>query len=437
MRLKTILFAGAVALSITNVKAQGWVEDTITMGPGYGNDVFYSMKNDEAKVSQNNDWHIAFQMTPPGPYGNVSIIANHVQGGVKVYSTHLQASTNFTAVIDSTGYTGSNKELYNSDESWNFGAFNQMASSSNPFDYSWGMYDLNTHEVNGDSLYLVAIPNAVYKVWVQRYDSAPADSVHYRFRIAKIDGSEDTTIKIYRKPNYTDRLFAYYNIATKTVIDREPSRAAWDILFTRYIEYIMPNMPYPVMGVLSNFDVTVAHKYPVLENDTLGYAGYGYSDILKATGSNWKTFDNTTMQWTLADSNYYFIKTKNTGEYYQLQFQGFGGSGNGKVMFRKRYLGVYNPLSVATANAPLSTYKLVPNPAANDVSILIDTKEAVDNARLMVTDFTGRLVYNNVVNVKNGLNAYTINTSALAAGAYIVTLTNGSWKVAEKLVVQH
>src|SRR5690606_3824250 len=94
-------------------------------------------------------------------------------------------------------------------------------------------------------------------------------------------------------------------------------------------------------GVLSNLDVTVYQKDQALEDDTAGFAGYAYNGIINEIGSDWKTFDATTMQWTFADSTYYFVKTNNTNEYYQLHFTGFGGTGNGKAFFKKRLLGTF------------------------------------------------------------------------------------------------
>lgn len=444
MRLKSLLFTAAIAFASSAAMAQSWVTDSVTMGPGYANDVFYSLKNGVAGTAANANWHLAFQTTPQGPYGHVSIFANNTHG-VDVYSLHLGAAANFATLsaADTIGKTGPAHQLFNSDSSWNFGALNKMNNPANVFDYSWGFYDQQTHKVIGDSLYLLMINNGAtttaYKLWVKEYISTPIDSIHWLFRIANFDGSEDTTIKIYRTPNYTDRLFAYYDVTNQTVLDREPSRSAWDILFTRYKEYIpgAPGSPYySVTGVLSNFDVAVAEKVNVGPDDTVGFVSYPYSDIISIIGSDWKTFNMTTFQYELADSTYYFIKTKNTNEYYQLQFTGFN-SANGTVVFGKRYLGAYNPLSVSGLNQPLNTYKLVPNPANNVVSVLVDSKEKMNNTMLVVTDISGRIAFKSFVNVKSGLNAYSINTSGLASGTYVVNLTNGAWKATEKLVVQH
>ena len=200
MRLRSLLLVGAVALSTTTANAQNWVQDSVEMGTGYANDAFYSLKNGSAKVEPNTNWHLAFQMTPPGPYGNVSVIANQVQGGVNVYSLHMAASTNFATLSagDTVGKTGPARQLFNSDSTWNLGAFNRLSDPSDLNDYSWGYYDQQDHDVNGDSLYLITITSGstteAYKVWIQRFMSYPLDSIHWEFRIAKFVGSQPILI---------------------------------------------------------------------------------------------------------------------------------------------------------------------------------------------------------------------------------------------------
>lgn len=440
MKLRHLFFVCAIALSNSSF-AQAWVADTVTMGAGYANDIYYSLKNDEQHTEPNNNWHLGFQMTPQGPYGNVSIFANHVPGGLHIYSTHLKAATNFTTFgyPDTVGLTGMNKELFNSDTSWNIGAFNKMGDASNPFDYSWGKYDQTTHEVVGDSLYLISYAGGDYKLWVKKYISYPADSVAWIFRIAKLDGTQDTTVKIYRLPNYSSRLFAYYNITNQTVIDREPGRFTWDLLFTRYKEYIpgAPGVPYySVAGALTNFDVTVAKKISVgYPADTTGYKGFAYDKKQNAVGSNWKTYVQSANQWYVSDSNYYFIKTKNTNEYWEMKFTYTDGSAGGKMAFSKVLLGTITT-SINQVNSPIIGYHLAPNPATADVNILVDTKEAIKGATVFITDLNGKVVMQSKIDL-SGFAAYKLNVANLSSGTYMVTLTNGNWRVADKLIVQH
>lgn len=454
MKIRSLLAAGLVFGALQS-NAQAWIDDSVSMGaqstppagPAYFNDVHYSLKNGQQLSGANTNWHLAFQTTPQGPYGNVSVFANHVQARVRVFPAHVAASTSFTSFnpADTSTIATNANEVFNTDTSWNFGAFNRMANPANPFDYSWGMYDMSTHEVVGDSLYLLKVGNAFYKFWIQTYVSTPSDSVQWKFRIAKLDGTADTTIRIYRVGGgFADRMFAYYNVNTQTVLDRELPRTNWDILFTRYKEYIpgAPGSPfYNVTGVLSNFDVTVA-EINNLPPDTavLDTINMTFARSMKEIGSDWKTFNNTTMTWTLKDSLSYFIKTKNTNEYYQLQFTGFGGSATGMIYFKKRKVGdIPSPTNVinSTAAQAVNAFFLAPNPAADNAGIVIDTKENIGFSRILVTDLTGRVVYQTAVSLQQGMNAYNLNVSNLPSGTYLVSVSNGSWKVAEKLMVQH
>lgn len=436
MKLKSLLLLGATAFSF-NTYAQTWVADSVEMGASYANDIFYSLKNGQQKSESNTNWHIAFQTLPPlGANSNVSIIANHVAGKVNVYSLHLSATAKFGALTNTD--TIGKVMLYNTDTSWNFGAFNRMNDAGNPFDYSWGAYNMTSHSVVGDSLYLITINNAAYQVWVQEYKSTPSDSISYRVRIADFNGNNDKTIRVYRKNGYTDRNFAYYDVVNDAIRDREPSRTAWDMVFTRAIEFVAagpgPLQPYPVTTVYSNFGVSVAEVND-LNPSTTGYDSKPYLNDIHVIGSDWKKAPMGPGSWTMRDSAHYFIKTNNTNEYYQLHFTNFYGSSNGRAVFEKRKLG--DVTSVKNINTSVAAYSIAPNPAVNETSIMIDAKEAAGNTAIFVTDITGKIVEKHIIKLNAGLNAFRINTSNYASGTYMVTIANGDWKATQKLAVQH
>ena len=47
----------------SNVMAQNpWVNDSVSMGTGSGNDVYYSMSTGTVKSENNKNWHLAFSM---------------------------------------------------------------------------------------------------------------------------------------------------------------------------------------------------------------------------------------------------------------------------------------------------------------------------------------------------------------------------------------
>lgn len=436
MKFKSLLFLGLTVCSLTT-NAQTWITDSVEMGSGYANDVWYSFKNDSIKAEVNSNWHLAFQTLPPiGANSNVSILANHVGGGVKVFSLNLRATTKFGNLVAAD--TVGKKQLYNTDTSWNLGAFNRMNDASNPFDFSWGQYNITSHSVVGDSLYLVLVGTTPYQVWVQEYKSTPADSISYRVRIANFDGSNDKTIRVYRKNGYTDRNFAYYDITNDVIRDREPSRTAWDVIFTRAMEMIPtgPGMsqPYAVTTILSNFGVSVA-EVNELNPSTTGYDAKTYLNDIHVIGSDWKKSPMGPGGWTIRDSANYFIKTKNTNEYYQLHFLSFGGTANGKTVFEKRKLG--DILSVTNVNSAVTAYTIAPNPAVNEANIMLDAKQADANTVIFVTDLSGKVVERHNVKLNAGVNAYRINTAAYNNGIYMITIASGEFKATQKLVVQH
>ncbi|MBN8670248.1 MAG: T9SS type A sorting domain-containing protein [Chitinophagales bacterium] len=440
MKLKSLLFIGASVLGL-NANAQTWVADSVEMGAGYANDVFYSLKNDSISAASNANWHLAFQTLPPiGANSNVSILANHVAGKVNVYSLHMKANGKYGTALTNSDTAGK-IALYNSDTSWNLGAFNRMNNPSDPFDFSWGSYDVTSHSVLGDSLYLITINNDAYQVWVQEYKSTPADSISYLVRIAKFDGTADRQIRIYRKNGYTDRNFAYYDVVNDVIRDREPSRTSWDFVLTRAIEYV-PNpggggySPYPVTTVLTNYGVTVA-EVKDLNPSTTGYATMPYLTDIHVIGSDWKVAPGAPPAlpyWTVRDSSHYFIKTKLTNEYYQLHFTNFYGTSNGRAVFQKRKLG--DVTSVNNVKSPVTAYSIYPNPATTEVTVIVDAKEAA-STMIYVTDMTGKVVDRYNVSQQAGLNGYRINTGAYANGNYLITIATADWKVTEKLSVAH
>lgn len=434
MKKKILLFSMSV-LAAAGIQAQTWVNDSVTMGAGYANDIYYSLANGAVQSSNNQTWALAFQMTPQGPYGNVSIFANHAQKNVSVYSLHLKASTNFATLtaLDTIGKTGDAHKLYNSDTSWNVGAFNRMPNGD-PFNYGWGQYDQMSHNVVGDSLYLVTVGSTAYKVWIKKYVSYPADSVQWQFRIAEMTGAMDNEVRLYRKPGYADDLFAYYNPADNTVADRDPGRSTWDFMFTRYVEYVPGapgNNPYPVMGVASNFGTLVAAVKNV-DDDTAQYQHRTFSKDFHSIGSDWKVFMNPTGPWVVDTGATYFVKSVSSNQYWQLSFTGFSGAST-PIYFRKRSI---QPTSVKAVQSAVSGYSLFPNPATNLASLMIEAKEA-GKAAITVSNLSGQVMLQRELIMQQGLNGFSISTADYPAGTYLVSLSNGTWKTTEKLVVVH
>jgi len=455
MKLRTLLSATLLAVSSASF-AQTWSSDSVAMGAGYANDVFYELRSGSTKLNAGNDWHLAFQMSAFGePNFNASIRANHVKKGMEVYVLSNSAtSTTFSnlSASDTIGKTDAALRLYNNDTSWGTGAFFQNRNLADPFSYGWGEYSgpSGDHSVNGTTIFLVKTSGAAFKLWIQKYVSTPADSIRFIFRVAKLDGTADNSVSLYRKSSnavFTDRLFAYYNMDSNFILNREPSRPTWDMVFTQFLQPVMgPGgmQLYPVTGVLTNQSVEVAEINHVDINDaahTTAYKTYGRTTHIDQIGSDWKTYVNPgpSGYYQIADSTSFFVKTKSDNAYYQMVFTRFDGgspAGQGKIVFSKRYLGTALAVNNVAA-ASLHAWYVSPNPATDNASVMVDAKVATPSARLLVTDMSGRTVLNMPIAIKQGMNAFGINTSALPAGMYAVQVAGGDWKLSTRLVVAH
>ena len=445
MKLKSTLLIIAAAIGL-QANAQPWVADSVEMGAGYGNDIFYNLVSGADVQQPANNWDIAFQMTKFGdPMFNASVRANHNKRDVQVYSLHKQASANFGALTPADTMVVYGTQLLNEDTSWGRGAFTNNKSSA-IFDYGWGVYNGTTHFLDGDSLYLVKANGVFYQLWIQKYVSI--GNVGYWFRVAKWDGTGDKTDSIKRVAPYTDRLFAYYDFASGTFSDREPSRKDWHIMFTQYLKDRVfgsnPSKYQNYVGVLSNIKVKVAPITGVIPNtvNSGNYQAYtpSASVFTNSIGDNWKRFDQGAFKWNIApDTSYIILPDTANGkqEYYHLQFTRFDGSASGKIVFDTRLLATYSVGIDKITGKDAGVFSIYPNPAGSDINIMVDAKQSHSNTALTVTDITGKVMMQTTINLNKGFNAYSVNVAAYPAGTYIVTVANDSWKLSDRIVVQH
>jgi hypothetical protein len=440
MKLKSLLVA---ALSVTafgaNAQHTNWIADTITManngGTTFANDVFYRMDyNGARKTEPNDNWHIAFVGGAGGR--SAAVLGNGAGAGVNVYVLSVAANAKFGTDLTADTVGKKSTPLYNDITTWQVGAFN--ANGAGHPDYGWGVYDALTHNLSGNKVYLVTTPGGDYQVWIEEQIANVGPAMGWKFHVADIDGSnrKDEQILI-QSGGYANKLFAYYNIETKTVLDREPDNHQWDLLFTRYMDEAAPGMMYPYTGILNNTEVIITELRDIDADTANFHDDYLLDDEANIVGRDWKQNGAPVGTDYLLNKVCWFIQSRNNSIYEMEITYATTGAGGAKIGFRKR-LAVWNnpPLSVnnvATTNNKLNIY---PNPATNATNLLI-TAEKAGNVQVLITDVTGKVVKHNQVNLNAGLNALKVNTNELSNGMYIVTVANGNWKIAEKLSVQH
>ncbi len=391
--------------------------------------------------------------------------------------------------FDTTG-VGTWPLLTNSYQTWMQGAFEANRDTSNPYDFGWGAYDVSTHLISGDSIYIIKTVAGDYKaISIDEY----ASSV-YKVTYSNLDKSNKVTKSLNRTP-YDTRNFFYYSIDNDQVKDLEPTSDDWDILFSKY-PVMMPGFgAYPVAGVLTNHNVEVSQvSFAVGGTYSLSdTANYPWSSDISTIGYDWKDAFASIVHDTIV----YFVRDQ-FGNINELQFTEYGGSATGKFGFEVNgnpdsillgagntnqvYYSLQNdsnvavnqdhdwdiaiyaqssfsdlpvrinevggvelyvyPLSdinywnvVGLEEQTVSILSVYPNPAKDVLTIAAHFGQT-QNMHVSFYNQVGSLVKTHKLTGQNGISENTIDISELGAGIYIVKLQGDNYSATTRLIVQ-
>lgn len=399
--MKKGLLSFVAALSFGSaVFAQTRANDSVIINPGYTNQVFYDLSTSSVASVSNTNWELAFQVS-----GFEAAIYVNGKNNTKLYNA-LKDTTHWASITtaDTAGLIAPWNQCFNSDTSWRKGAFNQGIDLSNPFDLGWGVYDMNTHAVVGDSLYFLQLGNGtVKKLWIHALAGGA-----YMFSYANLDGTNQVDAMV-NKANYTNQIFGYYSIAADSALAREPQKTTWDLAFQQY--YAVTPFPYKVVGVLQNEGVLAQKVYPV-DTATMNYTVANFNHLINTIGFDWKSFDMNTNSWVIADSTVYFIQDRNN-TIWKVIFTGFGGSASGKIKFSKEQ--VLTNIGINTLDK--SNCYVYPTLAASTINVV-----HADNARqISILNQLGQVI--KTQNASSIVNS--IDVSELTSGIYFVQVDKG------------
>ncbi len=400
--------------------AQITANDSVSLGAANAQMVFYKLADGTKTTSSNTDWHLAITVRatqfPNAPLGGTTIRINEANGVKAIYVPNADAAAFNT--VDTTGWQ-SWRNLHDSDTAIDEGALNSNRGA-NIFDFGWGTYNSGTHNVTGDSLYLIQLPNGELKKFlVVDLDKDTAFNLKY----SNIDNSNLQTLKISKK-DYQGKQFVYLNLLTNAVEDKEPLASAWDLQFLKYgANDVIPDTSYPVVGVWANKNAKVAEARGV-EVALNNYQAYSFSDNLNAIGWDWKSFNNQTFQYEIEDSLAYFVQTQ-AGAVYKVIFTGYSGSAAGKISFYTELAS--GATGIETMDFP--TVALFPNPSSSYLNIAVDKNENLRS--VVVTDMSGRVLMNETASG----TLHTINTTELPSGFYMANIHLGGQTIAKRFVV--
>jgi hypothetical protein len=389
------------------------------MSSGYQNQIFYSMQNGEIINTSNQDWDIAFSTASMS-----STIRTNDGKAIELY-TYQDGDTSAWNDINNSAINNLPKLMFNSDTSWEYGAFN--INQVGGFDYGWGIYNLQTHHLVGDSLYLIKTINGNWKkLWIKSKILG-----EYTISYADLDGSNIVNTNI-AASNYSDKNFIYYSLDSDLIVDREPNKNDWDITFTKYLT-LYPFQggftPYSVTGVLHNEGVEVAQADNI--SSPLSYNNYNlhsFSNNINTIGFDWKVFQGS---YTIVNNLCYFVRDK-SNNIWRLTFSNFEGTSTGNIEFNTELLSS----TVIEDIDGINTLKIYPNPTllGQDITVVYELKSN-QQAIIMLHDITGKEVYSSTLS-NNGLKSHNIATQNLCKGVYLLTINLNGIQKSERIMIK-
>ncbi len=411
--LTIVAIAGTLAAN-----AQTAVVDTVSLGAGSANQVWYSLDKDEKGTQALNNWDLAFDTK-----GITSGIRINSAAGVMLWN-YPKGDKSAWGSVDTNGLSTWSAR-YDSDTSWTYCAMGRYADPNDPFDLDWGKYNLTTHEVLGDSLYIIKLVDGSYKKLIIE----SLKSGKYNIKYADLSGSNEKTASI-DKTGFNAADFGYFSIVDNKTLQREPSQGEWDLVFTKYTGFVP--IAYGVTGVLHSRGATAVKAVNIADvNAYKNYSAHTMTHEINTLGYNWKTYNGS--GYDIADSTVYFVQTVN-GEVFKVVFTGYI-SADASIIFSKTKLANLNIRNVA--NKVTATVALAPNPAlGQNVTVVYSFKQQESQATISVYDMMGKLVILDELNTNKGLHQYVITKDKLAAGTYVVSVNTANGRATQKLIVK-
>jgi hypothetical protein len=378
--------------------------DSVLLGPGSAQACFYRLADGQKTMVSYNDWNLSVSVRPSAfpsnPLPGTTIRINEAFG-TNVYIIPSQLPADFATPLDTTGLSGWSR-LHDSEIQLNLGALNTTRNLSNPFDFGWGVYNSSTKNVVGDSLFLITGPNGLCKkLWIEQlvWDTM------WVIKTCNIDGSSPYTFQISKK-QYNAKNFVYLDVRQSLLLDKEPNKTDWDLLFLKYMSPASQGATtilYGVTGVWTNEGIQV-NQISGIPSQSAQPDGL-YSSSLSEIGFDWKAYNGSTMSYDIPDTLTYFVKDRQN-QIFRINFTAYSGNSSGKIYFN---------ISPYAANAVLENnflfIRLYPVPA-NDYLMAEGLSE-----KTACYDLSGK----QVMWLQNGEN----NLSALPAGMYCMPVSDG------------
>lgn len=399
-------------------------------GMATAKDVWYSLVNGQVKEQAAFDWDISF-----GTGDRTASVSTNDAKGIELY----YAGEDYNEPLDLL-QMGDWTRYINSDSTWNLGALNQKVNPQDPFDFGWGRYNVATHNVLGNSVYVIRLANGTYKKLF--IDMLAGKERKYQFMYSELDGTNEKIIEVDYSTTKANNL--YFDFATENIFEREPESNDWELLFGRYLTY-MQEQYYPVTGVRTNGNVlSLRVNYDnQIDPNTKQQAPEFSSLNTKITniGYDWKIFDGTSYFYENNRAHfvqrYKVVNKENVpdGDLYQLVFTNFIGGQVGEMEFT-----ILNLNAQSITDEDGNKFYMYPNELEKGQNTnLVISSTNNNNYSLYITDIMGNVVYSNNIETVIGLNQINIPyviTSNLSKGMFLVNLVGNKSNHQVKFIVK-
>lgn len=409
---------------LAQTDALGYTQVNMSMGSGYQNRVFVNLEDGNMVPQPANTWDVAFYRNSNFAFGSRINDAKDIE----VYAASTNLADWDTISISNESSWGA--PLYNPDQTTDLsqGAFEQ-GPITDPFlpATGWGVYNTLNHHIDGKAIFVLKYSNGAYIKF------AILDAfAGYTFKYSKWNGSTWGQTETRTITNGTDdAFFNYFSFDTGAKVpNMEPSKNAWDLVFTKYYTFYNGLQMYPLSGAIQSPNIKVAMVQPETQQ-TAAYsipASTAFSSAITTVGHSWKGIG------TVKNDVVYYVKKGS--DYYRMYFTTNGGATTGNMYFKYKKITETLGITEVGKNASFGIY---PNPTTSDkhVTVLFDVKQKAGNkGNVEVYDLTGKQVYSAELSNQAGFYKQDLNLSHLTSGNYLVKITYGGSSETKKLIVK-
>lgn len=405
------------SIAVSTLTYSQVVSDSVTLGAGYSDQVFYQLSTGNKTTASSTDWDLQF-------FSSLFSASIRVNSGfdVELYQAASTDTSNFlTTTIDTSSLT----ILRGGYETWETDAFTSQATG-HP-NYGWGKYQ-GLGNLVGFKVYAIKLSSGVFKkIWIKEFKTSGT----LTFTVADLNGANAFTKTLNRTAYNTKRHF-YYDIENDSIYDSEPGKTNWELVFRKYNDQAGPQY-YNVTGALSNEDLAIAQvNNTEISTAKVNWNNHTYDSSINVIGYDWKSFNMSTFSWDITDSLSFIMKDY-TGDVYQLVFTGTSGSSSGKMYFTKEKFSLVS----VEENSPVANIGVFPNPTTGQLNINFELNNTENPAEIRMIDMSGRVVKNIVSGFNTaGFTQMRTDISELNNGVYLLQIISGEKSITKRIVKQ-